>query len=232
MTVSIHASATYATSDVRAGYLGDSDGSHYQGLAYAGWKGGGSYLNAMLGFGIDRYEVRRTVTLATGTQGLDTKPEGFSFGADIEAGHRFDLGALRFTPVIGLAYDNVSRSAFSENPAAAAALAFHGEARNAWQARGGARISTQATLGSAVIEPFVHATAMRELDDSRTRLNPLLAGAAVTTHSASFGKSGVQGGAGINALLSDTVGIGVSYRYTDTTNAHAHAVNGTISVRW
>jgi outer membrane autotransporter protein len=223
----------YSMSEVSTAGLGETDDKHYQAVAYGNWASQGTYLRGILSFGLDDYKISREVSLFDGARALNSRSDGFSYSVDLEAGHRLDLGKIAFTPFVGVAHDGVERENFAESGDTAVALSFSGDHRNAWQVRGGANVSTSFAAGNkTILTPYAHAAVTREIADVTTRINPTLNGAALTVDAASFGKTGVQGGAGIEALFSEKVSLSLGYRYKDTANAHQHSVNLGVSLRW
>ena len=231
-TLLLGAAFAYGTSDVSTSGLGKSDDDHYQAMLYGRWASRDSYVRGVLSFAIDDYRIDREVALSDGSRTLASRPDGFSWGVDVEAGHRLDLGGVSLTPFAGIAYDRVERDGFAETGDAAVALRFTNDRRNAWQLRGGAKLGTRFAMGGATLAPYAQASVTRELADEATRLDPLLGGVAMTVGAPSMGKTGVQGGAGVEALLSERVALSLGYRYKDMANARQHSANAGISIRW
>ncbi|MHA6718118.1 autotransporter-associated beta strand repeat-containing protein [Sphingomonas sp. RS6] len=230
--VVIGVAASYKDVDTTVSALGTAKVKSYGGALYAVWNQGGSYLSGVVDFNVDDYKVRRSVQLGGGVESLKGDVAGFSYGADVEAGHRFDLGAVGVTPVAGIAYDRVERDAFAETGGASTALRFDGEGRNAWTARAGVRIDGMAKAGATAIRPYVSAMAVEQLGAARTMLRANLADAGFNTRSVSLGRTQLRGEAGLSASLSQTVSIDLRYRYTGLGNADAHSGNAAISLRW
>ena len=231
-TLLLGAAFAYGTSDVSTSGLGKSDDDHYQAMLYGRWASRDSYVRGVLSFAIDDYRIDREVALSDGSRTLASRPDGFSWGVDVEAGHRLDLGGVSLTPFAGIAYDRVERDGLAETGDAAVALRFTNDRRNAWQLRGGAKLGTRFAMGGATLAPYAQASVTRELADEATRLDPLLGGVAMTVGAPSMGKTGVQGGAGVEALLSERVALSLGYRYKDMANARQHSANAGISIRW
>jgi len=230
--LTVGAAFGYGNVKLRTAALGEAKDEHYQGLFYGRWAAHGSYLRGTLAFGIDRYKVKREVALDSVTHQLSARTGGFSHALDVEAGHRFALGGVALTPFAGIAYDRTERDNFRENGDSAVALLFLSDSRNAWQVRGGANLSTSFQSGATVLTPYANVSVTHELESVAARLAPRLNGVAMTVDAASAGKTGVQGGAGLAALVSETVSLNAGYRYRDTSNARQHSVNAGVSFRW
>jgi autotransporter-associated beta strand protein len=222
---------SYGTTAVRTANLGEVDNEHYHGLAYAGWSSQGSYLRGAFSAGLNNYKVLRSVALANGNHELASKSDGFSYGVDVEGGHRFAMGKAAVAPFVGIAHDTVERSGFSEGNAAAA-LRFAHDERNAWQLRGGATVSYGLSAGDVVLTPYARAMVTHELDDTAARINPMLGGKAMAVDAAAIGRTGVQGGVGLEALLSEKVSLSTGYRYSRAGSARQHALNAGLAYRW
>jgi outer membrane autotransporter protein len=220
--------ASYKDVDTRATALGTAKVKGYGGALYGVWNQGPDYVTGVIDFNVDDYTVRRNVQLGGGVEALKGDGKGFSFGADIEAGHRFDLGALGVTPVAGIAYDRVERDAFGET-GGTAALRFDGEGRTGWTGRAGVRFD--GAVGS-MVRPFVSAMAVQQLGDNRTALQARLVGARIDTRSVSVGDTQLRAEAGLSANLTGGVSVDLRYRYTGLGHADAHSGNAAISLRF
>ena len=220
--------ASYKDVDTRATALGTAKVKGYGGALYGVWNKGADYVTGVIDFNVDDYTVRRNVQLGGGVEALKGDGTGFSFGADIEAGHRFDLGALGVTPVAGIAYDRVERDAFGET-GGSAALRFDGEGRTGWTGRAGVRVD--GAVGS-MVRPFVSAMAVQQLGDNRTALQARLVGARIDTRSVSVGDTQLRAEAGLSANLTGGVSLDLRYRYTGLGHADAHSGNAAISLRF
>jgi len=228
----VGAAFSYGTSAIRTAGLGKTDDAHYHALVYAGWASDGAYLRGALSVGVDQYKVHRQVSLTNDTHQLDSRPDGFSYGVDLEAGQKLNVGNGAITPFVGIAHDKVERESFAESGDAAVALRFGDDERNAWQLRGGATISTGIATGNTILTPYARVSVTHELADAAARVNPSLNGTAMAVDAASFGKTGVEGGTGIEVLFSRKVSLSVGYRYKNTGAARQHSVNAGLSLRW
>ncbi|CAN5455937.1 hypothetical protein BH10PSE12_BH10PSE12_29770 [soil metagenome] len=225
--------ASYKNVDTTVSALGTAKTHGYGGALYAAWNRGSSYLTGVVDFNIDDYKVRRSVQLGDGAESLKGNGAGFSYGADIEAGHRFGLGAGGVTPVAGIAFDRMERDAFGETGGTTTALRFDAEGRRAWTGRARLHVdSAFAAGGNAVIRPYVSAMAVQQLGAERTVLQANLGEARFATRSVFTGRTELRAEAGLSANLAQSVSIDLRYRYTGLGNADAHAGNATISLRW
>ena len=226
------AAGSYLDNEVATDGLGSASVHSYQGHVYAGWHQAGTYATGVMTFGVDRYHVRRAVALSTGTQSLFSNPDGFSFAADVEFGHRVPLGMAGITPLVGAAYDRVERDVFRESGSDEAALTFDKGARNAWTARAGARADASIPIGAGTVRPFLSGVAVRELDDRATTLTTRLLGAPFEVSTAAAGRTAIKADAGVGATISQGVEITAGYRYAHWSNGNVRTATASVDFRW
>jgi len=223
---------TYGESKADAGLLGTGKTESYRGSLYAIWARAGSYATAQLGIGKDSYDLRRAATLTATPATLTADTDGTSYGAEIEAGHRFALGTLGVTPLLGLSYDRISRDGVQEAGNAEVALTFGKGRRTAWTGRAGARLDSGSAIAKGQIRAYGSGALVAELGDRSTSLAPSLQGAGFRIMGADAGKTAFQGEAGLIGALSSRIEVNVGYRHLSSDRAHANSVNGTLRVRW
>ena len=226
------AAGSYLDNKVATDGLGSARVHSYQGHVYAGWHQTGTYATGVMTFGVDRYHVRRAVALSTGTQSLSSSPDGFSFAANVEFGHRVPLGIAGITPLAGVAYDRVERDVFRESGSDQAALTFDKGARNAWTVRAGARVDAALPIAAGAIRPFVSAVAVRELDDRATTLTARLLGTPFDVSTAAAGRTAIKADAGVGATIARGVEVTAGYRYAHWSNGNARTATASLAFRW
>ncbi len=228
----VGAAFSYGTSAIRTASLGKTDDAHYQGLLYAGWASSRTYLRGALSVGLDDYKVHREVSLTDGAHALDSRRTASRMASTWKRDSGWTSARRRSRR------SSASPMTWSSGRASRKAAtrpwrcASGGDERNAWQLRGGAAVSTGIATGNAILTPYGRVAVTHELADAAARVTPSLNGTAMIVDAASFGKTGVEGGAGIEALFSRKVALSVGYRYKDTGAAHQHSVNAGISLRW
>ncbi|MEH3157451.1 MAG: autotransporter outer membrane beta-barrel domain-containing protein [Sphingomonas taxi] len=231
-TVTLGVAASYGRAKASNVVSGSSRTSSYRGAVYGRWQQDGSFVNGIVSAGTDRYHVRRTINLATGAQSQASDPNGWSWSADAEAGHRFEARNLAITPTVGMAYDRIERDALTETGDAATALSFGDAHRQALLAKAGLNVAVSVPVGGITLSPYGTASIWHELSDRNASLLATLDGAAVRTNAASLGRTAGRVGAGVNAQLSQTTALRVGYRTTILGNAIVNAVNGGLTFRW
>lgn len=222
----------YSQSKVDAGSLGNSKVSSYKGFAYANWQRAGSFVNAIVQAGADRYHIDRRVDLTSGSLALSSDPKGASWSADVEAGHRFDIRGVAIVPSAGMAYDSIDRDALTERGDEMVRLNFGDANRNALLGRASVRVSTSVSLGTMVMQPYALAMMTHEFDDRATVLKAGMVGTGFSVGAAAAGTNALKTGAGVELAVSRGVSLRVGYRYTLLQNASANSVDGGLSIRW
>ncbi|PTM47971.1 autotransporter-associated beta strand protein [Sphingomonas aerolata] len=223
---------SYSRSSVSADYLGSAVANSYQLLGYAQWAHEGMYANAVVGSGLDRYKVTRSVQFADNSAQLTAVPRGFSAGADLEIGARLGLGATSITPAIGIAYDLLERRSLNERGNEVALLTAGQDRRQAFQLRAGGRLATAFNLGGSLIRPYASAFVLKELADASSTITPSLYARSFTVRAVNAGDTAFRGAAGFDIDMSANISLRASYRYGDAANAHSNAYTGGISIRW
>jgi len=216
----------YARSRALTEFVGISAADSFQGLLYGSGTRGATYVTGIVSASVDRYETDRQVDLSTGAARLTSRPDGMSWGGELEIGHRFDLGAARFVPSLGIAYDGIDRDRFVERGDAYAALTFDKESRNAVIGRVGGRLSVP--VGAFM--PYVSAAVTHEFADLSTQLSPELNGTRFTIVAPEPGRTALRLGAGATAALGQAVSLRVGYRFVGLNDAEGHVVNGALSI--
>jgi fibronectin-binding autotransporter adhesin len=223
---------SYSRSSVSADYLGSAVANSYQLLGYAQWAHEGMYANAVVGSGLDRYKVTRSVQFADNSAQLTAVPRGVSAGADLEVGARLGLGATSITPAVGIAYDLLERRSLNERGNEVALLTAGQDRRQAFQLRAGGRLATAFNLGGSLIRPYASAFVLKELADASSTITPSLYARSFTVRAANAGDTAFRGAAGFDIDMSANISLRASYRYGDAANAHSNAYTGGISIRW
>jgi outer membrane autotransporter protein len=213
-------------------YIGNASADSYHGMVYGRINANSWYVNGLLSFGVDKYNVSRSVDLSTGTQAARGEGEGVSFGADAETGYKLSFGKAQLTPAVGISYDGLRRNGFAETGDDSVALTLDKDFRRSVAARAGARLSTAFSAGSAVIVPYASAFVNRELNDQSSLITPTLHGTRFRVIAPEQDRTSARFNAGVNAALSSGVALQLSYRHSNAGNFSANAVTGGVSIRW
>lgn len=111
--------------------------------AYAGWLGDRAYVRGALGAGRFDREVERNVMLGLRHEAVNSLGNGNYLFANIEGGHRFDLGAMALSPYVGSQLARIRSNGFTEAGAAGFGLRADGWDVDRWQAYAGLRASRE-----------------------------------------------------------------------------------------
>lgn len=155
---------TRGEGDMNSG-SGRAKATGWQGGIYAGWSGGGAFIEGYAGIGWLDYEIERTGVI----DDIHGRTDGTSITAGGSAGYLFDLGGARVGPVVGLRYARAKLDAFTET--GDPVLTLHVEDQETDSLVGSAGIEARGTLqfGGAAVHPYVQAAVEREFaGDART----------------------------------------------------------------
>lgn len=137
----------------------------WQGGVYAGWTGGGAFVEGFAGIGRLDYDIDRTAVIDE----IDGRTDGSAVTAGGRAGYLFDLGGARVGPIVGLRYARVKLDGFTET--GDPVLTLNVEDQRVDSLVGSAGVEARGTLdiGGATVQPYVQAAVEREFaGDART----------------------------------------------------------------
>jgi outer membrane lipase/esterase len=137
----------------------------WQGGVYAGWSGGGAFVEGYVGLGEFDYDIDRAAVIDE----IDGRTEGSAITAGGRAGYLFDLGGARVGPVVGARYARVKLDGFTET--GDPVLTLNVEEQRVDSLVGSAGVEARATLelGGATVQPYVQAALEQEFaGDGRT----------------------------------------------------------------
>jgi len=226
------AAFAYNRNKTRTGYIGSASADSYHGIVYGRLNTSSWYANGLISLGVDRYDVSRSVELATKTQTARGEGDGLSFGADAEAGYKLRFGNALLTPAVGLSYGSLRRDGLAETGDASVALTLDQDVRRSVVGRAGARLTTAIATKDMVFMPYASVFVDHELNDRSSIITPTLHGARFRVVASELDRTAVRLNAGINAALSPSVALQVNYRHSNAGNFDGNAVTGGISIRW
>jgi outer membrane lipase/esterase len=144
---------------------GRVDTSAWQAGLYAGWTGGGAFVEAYAGYGWLDLDISRFGVIDE----MEGETDGRALGAGGRAGFLFDMGGARIGPVIGLSYARVSLDRFTET--GDPVLTLNVEEQRTDSLLGSAGIEARGALevGGLAVEPYAIAALEQEFaGDGRT----------------------------------------------------------------
>ena len=228
----VGAAVGYSETELDAGAMGAATTFSYQGLIYAGWRQGLHYVNGAVSMSRDSYKTTRTLALPAGPQTVFAKPQGESFGLDLETGRDLGFQALDVTLIAGLSADQIERDAVSEQGSPLAALNLSETTREAVQGRLGVQFSRQMARGDLRLTPQASAFVLQEFADLEGRSVATLDGAAFTSRAASPGRTSLRLSAGLDARVRANARLNLTYRYGASDQTESHALMATAAISW
>ena len=144
---------------------GRAKATGWQGGVYAGWTGGGAFVEGYAGIGQLDYDIDRTAVI----DDIHASTDGTTLTAGGRAGYLFDFGGARVGPIVGLRYARVKLDGFTET--GDPVLTLNVQDQETDSLAGSAGIEARGTLdfGGNAVQPYVQATVERELaGDGRT----------------------------------------------------------------
>ncbi len=228
----VGAAVGYSETELDAGAMGAATTFSYQGLVYAGWRQGLHYVNGAVSLSHDSYKTTRTLALPAGPQTVFAKPQGESFGLDLETGRDLGFQAIDVTLIAGLSADRIERDAVSEQGSPLAALNLSASTREAVQGRLGVQFSHQLARGDVRLTPQASAFVLQEFADLEGRSVATLDGATFTSRAASPGRTSLRLSAGLDAKVRDNARLNLTYRYGASDQTQSHALMATAAISW
>jgi outer membrane lipase/esterase len=133
--------------------------------AYAGWAGGGAFVEGYAGIGWLDYRIDRTGVI----DDIQGRTDGTAVTAGGSAGYLFDLGGARVGPVVGLRYARVEIDGFTETGDPVLTLNVQDQETDSLVGSAGIEARGTLTIGGAAVRPYVQAAVEREFaGDART----------------------------------------------------------------
>ena len=132
----------------------------WQAGLYAGWSGGGAFVQGYVGYGWLDYDITRNGVISE----LAATTSANAITAGGAAGYLFGMGGVRVGPVIGVRYADVDLDAFTE--AGDPVLTLNVEDQEATSLVGSAGIELRGDLevGGLAVRPYAQAAVEREFE--------------------------------------------------------------------
>jgi uncharacterized protein with beta-barrel porin domain len=204
----------------------------YQASLYARWTSGEIFAHATASYGVDRYDIDRSVGLAGGAVALNTSPSGETGSVDLELGRKFMALEGVLEVLGGASWENVMRGALAENGDDAVALSFGGESDEALRLRVGGRYSRDFVSSFGTLRPYIQAHIIHYAEGATTTLSPSLHGASFESSSADIGDTGLQGGFGLTTERSSGLELYAHYRGEASDNLTEHSARIGARLSW
>jgi outer membrane lipase/esterase len=162
----VGAAINYAHSSADMGTAsGGTNADGWQGGVYAGWAGGGAFVQGYAGVGRLSYEIDRDAVI----DGISADPDGDTVTAGAQAGYLMGVGALRIGPVFGLRYARADVDAFTETGDPVLTLNVSEQSLDTFTGSAGIEARGDHQLGGLSVQPYLAAALEREFQgDART----------------------------------------------------------------
>lgn len=194
---------SYTKSDASLINGGSIDADSYKAAVYATVFEGDFYVDALLGFGINEYETRRSGLLGY----AEGNPDGWELNTMLNTGYNFRSGNWVFTPNASVSYTRISLDGFSET-GSLAPLAYPDQHQESLRSEIGAKIAYNAILNNGVVlTPQIRIAWQHEFMDSTQTMDSrfISGGSMFTVAGPHMDRDRATISAGISAQLTPTV---------------------------
>ena len=137
----------------------------WQAGAFAGWSGGGAFLQGYAGYGWLKYRMNRAAVIDT----IHARPSGTSVTAGGKAGFLAGFGGLKVGPVISVDYERAKIDPYTETGDPVLTLNVGKQKADSVLGNAGLELRGNFSSGGLSVSPYAAVTAERELQgDART----------------------------------------------------------------
>ena len=201
----------------------------YTSITYPNW-----FVDGIVTYGIDNFDVKRPGFIAPVT----ASPDGNSFTAALKGGYLFDVGIVRLGPIAGLAYAKNWVDGYTEagDPLLAQSVAAQRDLA-ALTASAGVQLRAPFAAAGMTIDPYINLTAERDyLNGQRTISTTFLLDPSVPILSPlQSGSDGVYGkvAGGVRVDVTPSISAIVAAETTFARqDGNDFALNGTLKLRF
>jgi outer membrane lipase/esterase len=137
----------------------------WQAGGYAGWSGGGAFLQAYAAYGWLGYRMNREAVIDT----IHANPNGTSVTAGGKAGYLFGFGGLQVGPIVSLDYEQAKIDGYTEMGDPVLTLNVGKQKADSLLGNAGLELRGNFSSGGLAVSPYAAVTAEREMQgDART----------------------------------------------------------------
>jgi outer membrane lipase/esterase len=137
---------------------GDARAKAWQVGAYAGWSGGGAFVQAQAGYGWLNYEITRTAVI----DDIHAETDGTAMNAGAKAGYLMNLGGIDVGPVIGVQYARAKIDSYTETGDPVLTLNVGEQEVSALTGSAGLEARGSFTSGGMKVTPYLAVTAEKD----------------------------------------------------------------------
>lgn len=205
--------AGYQSSDMKFRGTGKGDISSWSLTAYGDYRMGPAYIDALLGYAKQSYDMDRYLTVLGVDYIANSDYDGSSIIGSVEAGYEIVLGAsVKLTPFAGVNFTHTDTDAVTETGAGIWNLAYDSRSENGIDSVLGTRLSKSfVTEGGTKLTPTVELGWKHSFGNASPTANAALAGTPGSNFQI-FGSTAERDAAVVGAAL--------SVQMTDTIDAY------------
>ncbi|HEX8643105.1 MAG TPA: autotransporter domain-containing protein [Allosphingosinicella sp.] len=132
---------------------------------YAGWNGGGAFVQAYAGIGTLEYDISRDAVIDS----ISASPDGETMTAGAEAGFLVPFGGVRVGPVVGVRYARAEIDGYTESGDPVLTLNVSDQRLSSLTGSAGIEARGTHDVGGLSVQPFAAAMVEREFEgDARS----------------------------------------------------------------
>jgi outer membrane autotransporter protein len=151
---------------------GEAEADGWQGGIYAGWRGGGAFVQGYAGIGSLDFEIERTAVIDQ----IEGETDGNTVTAGGQAGYLLGMGGLSIGPVVGLRYARAKLDGYTETGDPVLTLNVSDQEVDSLTGSAGVELRGDLSSGGLSVQPYLSAAVEREFQgDARTILYSLTA---------------------------------------------------------
>jgi uncharacterized protein with beta-barrel porin domain len=213
------AALSYTRSDVDFDHS-RADGDIYSTSvsAYGSWHKEGAYVEGLLSYGRNNYDLKRMVQVGTITRRVSSDHEGDVFAASLSGGKMFGEGAWHAGPYVAINYTRISEDSFRETGADSVNLQIDSRGTDALNGALGARARHSAPWHRGELVTEFSAAWLHDFDIDDRNIRGSFQGApgsAFVVPGADVERNGLEYGIGVSYF--DNKGASATLRYRGET---------------
>ena len=144
---------------------GEIEADGWQGGVYAGWRGGGAFVQGYAGVGSLDYEIEREAVI----DDIAGETDGNTLVTGGRAGYLMNMGRLQVGPVLGMRYVRAELDAFTETGDPVLTLNVDDQEASSLTGSAGVELRGNLQSGDLSVQPYLTAAVEREFEgDART----------------------------------------------------------------
>ena len=162
----VGAAASYTRADADfSTHSGSARADGWQLGAYAGWRGGGAFVQGYAGFGTLDYDIARDAVIDS----ISASPDGETMTAGAKAGMLFGMGGMQIGPVVAVRYARAELDAYTETGDPVLTLNVSDQRLNSLTGSAGIEARGDLDAGGLSVQPYASAAVEREFEgDARS----------------------------------------------------------------